>query len=214
MASRPLPQPRRLQTHCLKTKSTASSDPGLEQTNGAHKGFPGFPLRWGNLRSEALGRRLALGRLPASRASISSSPPTPPPVWALWLFVSVPPDVSLLPQLFVLLSLSVCPSSPSLFPRFFFYECSLSLSLSSSLYRSIPSCHPSFCDISILFVSFSTVAVSSYFVFFLFLFSFSLSPVLPPSLPFTATSSFPWPLFNFSAPFSAYGFPVISDYYV
>ena len=54
MASRPLPQPRRLQTHCLKTKSTkkkkktnkstASSDPGLEQTNGAHKGFPGFPL--------------------------------------------------------------------------------------------------------------------------------------------------------------------------
>lgn len=131
-ASRPLPQPRRLQTHCLKTKSTASSDPGLEQTNGAHKGFPGFPLHWGNLRREALGRRLALGRLPTSRASISSSPPTPPPAWAqaLWLFVSVPPEYSLLPRHFEFLSPSVCLSSSSLFLHFFLR---VFVSLSSSL---------------------------------------------------------------------------------
>ena len=45
---------------------------------------------------------------------------------------------------------------------------------------------------------------------FLFLFSFSLS--LLPFLPSTATTSFLWPRFNFSAPFSANGFPVISDY--
>lgn len=122
MASRPLPQPRRLQTHCLKTKSTASSDPGLEQTNGAHKGFPGFPLCWGNLRSEAL------GRLPASRASIFSSPPhptpphpTPPPFWA---------------QLFV--------SSSFLMPFFYIFLCllfllpSVCLSFHLSLYISCP----------------------------------------------------------------------------
>ena len=117
MASRPLPQPRRLQTHCLKTKSTASSDPGLEQTNGAHKGFPGFPLCWGNLRSEAL------GRLPASRASIFSSPPhptpphPPPPPFRAPLFVS---SSFLMPFFYISLCLlfllpSVCLSSPSIF---------------------------------------------------------------------------------------------------
>lgn len=111
MASRPLPQPRRLQTHCLKTKSTASSDPGLEQTNGAHKGFPGFSSHWGNLRSKALGRCLVLGRLPASKASILSSLPL---VWAGVLYLFICLDAFLLPHLFVP-SLSPFVSSPILF---------------------------------------------------------------------------------------------------
>lgn len=110
MASRLLPQPRRLQTHCLKTKSTASSDPGLQQTNGAHKGFPGFPLRWGNLRSEALGRRAQLPRL------LSSPPyPTPPPVWAPALCLSIPLGA------FLLVHLSVPTHSPSISFYIYFF---------------------------------------------------------------------------------------------
>lgn len=136
MASRPLPQPRRLQTHCLKTKSTASSDPGLEQTNGAHKGFPGFSLHWGNLRSKALGRCLVVGRLPVSKASILSSLPL---VWAgvLYLFVSL--DAFLLPHLFV----------PTLSPSICLFSCPLSFS------NSIPS-------LSVLFLC--TVSLSESFI--------------------------------------------------